>query len=95
MTTFDSNPSTTQFLFWKLGKALSKRQAKQANNRARTLFQTTIRLVLHLAGLGFLTFAGFTASITVGLIVAGISCFILSWLNTTANRPKSTEGSNR
>lgn len=94
MTTFDdANPTLTQFLFWKAGKAMTKREARvREGNRAHTWIGTTIRLMMHLAGFGCLTFAGFTVSLTAGLIVAGFSFFVLSWLSTNAaNRPQSTD----
>lgn len=92
MTTFESNPTLAQFLFWKVGKTLSKREAKQGTHatHALTVFQSIVRLVMHLGGLCFLTLAGFSVSMTAGLIVAGVSFFILSWLNT-ANRPSATQ----
>jgi hypothetical protein len=93
MTTFDdANPSMTQFLFWKLNKAMTKRERSKEGTRALTWIGATIRLMTHLAGFGCLTFAGFTVNMTVGLIVAGFSFFVLSWLNSnTANRPQSAD----
>jgi len=92
VTTLD-NPSISQFLVFKLGKAITKRKEAKSNvaTRAHTWVLTTIRLIAHLAGFGCLTFAGFTVSMTAGLIVAGLSFFVLSWLSTqTADSPKAT-----
>lgn len=95
MTTFDdANPTFIQFLLWKAGKRVSQRERSKARegSPALTWIGTTIRLMMHLAGFGCLTFAGFTVSMTAGLIVAGFSFFVLSWLSTnTANRPQSTD----
>ena len=33
-----------------------------------------------IAGLGLFTAAGFTINLTVGCVVAGISCFVLNWM---------------
>lgn len=87
--TFESNPSFGQFALWKLGKIMAKRERAREATHAPTWFQTTIRLMMQLCGFGCLTFAGFTVSITAGLIVAGIACFVLSWLST--GRPQETE----
>lgn len=95
MTTFDdANPTFTQFLLWKVGKRVTQRERTKEREGIRTLtwIGATIRLMMHLAGFGCLTFAGFTVNMTAGLIVAGFSFFVLSWLNTnTANRPQSTD----
>lgn len=94
-TTIDGNPSLTQFLFWKVGKALAKRERAKEATHAHTWVQAFVRLMTHLAGLGCLTWAGFTVSITAGLIVAGFSFFVLSWLSTPANRPQESDSSSR
>jgi len=96
MTTFESNPSFSQFFAWKLGKAISKRneRSKLATN-ALSWMQATIRIVLQLSGFGFLTYAGFQWSTIAGLVIAGMSCFVLSWLLTTtaspSQRPNQTD----
>jgi hypothetical protein len=98
MTTFDdANPSLSQFLFWKLGKALSKRDKAKTREgtRAYTWVQVIVRLMAQLAGLGSLTLAGFTVNITAGLIVAGISFFILSWLSTGQPSTKDSDNTRR
>ena len=59
--------------------ALSKRS--EASNRKRgNLFGSLIKFITTLAGFGFLTMAGFTLSLMAGLIVAGVSCFLLTWV---------------
>ena len=93
MTTLD-NPSISQFLVYKLGKAITARsdtKAKQRSevNRVRAWFQATMRLTLQLFGFGCLTYAGFEWSTIAGFVVAGISSFALSWLLTsTTPTPK-------
>lgn len=89
MTSFDADPSFGQFLTYKLGKlATARRDSKQRNARAASMtgqaaasaFSSFLMVVLHLAGFGCLTYAGFTISITVGWVLAGISCFVLATL---------------
>jgi len=88
----EKNPSTTQFLLWKLGKVISKKQAT-ARTRARTHFQSIIRLMLHLSGFGLLTIAGFTWNIMAGYVIAGLSCFLLAWLtNDAATKSQLSNG---
>lgn len=87
----DQNPSVIQFLFWKLGKALSKKKAT-AHARTRTQFQSIIRLMLQVGGFCLLTIAGFTWHIIAGYVIAGLSCFLLSWLTTS--EPNSSQNSN-
>lgn len=82
MTTLDvaSVPSFRQFIAFKL-------QATGARSKTRLstlpISSLIMRLVLHLGGFGWLTFAGFTWNIMAGSVVAGISCFALSALLTT------------
>jgi len=94
MTTFESNPSVTQFFAWKIGKALSKRSERsKVTSQALNWVQATMRLLLQLSGFGLLTFAGWTVSMTLGLVIAGVSCFVLSWLMATPmQRPNQTDG---
>ena len=86
------NPSFFQFFAWKLGKAIDRKATKTV--RTRTILQVTVRLMLNVVGFSCLTFAGFTWSITAGLVVAGFSCFTLAWL-ATSNPPDSAPDSNR
>lgn len=88
MATMETNPTFLQFLAWKLGKAMD-RKADKAKNRSVTVMQATIRLMLHIVGFSCLTLAAFLWSIIAGLVVAGISCFVFSWLlSTTATVPE-------
>jgi hypothetical protein len=82
MVTMES-PTLGSFLAMRI--ALLARKRTDRRNLPRTWIQTTVRLVLHLAGFSLLTMAGFQWNMLAGLIVAGISCFVLSTLLTTAN----------
>lgn len=67
----------TRFTFY-LYK-LSKR-AEQSNARRGNILGKLSKLLLTLGGFACLTMAGFTFSMIAGLIVAGVSCFLLAWL---------------
>lgn len=85
MTTMDSNnPGVLQLISWKATRYFaSRKEAKaKASTHTRTWFQSTVRFLFSIAGLGCLTLAGLTINITVGLVVAGVSFFVLSTLLT-------------
>jgi hypothetical protein len=86
----DQNPTIPQFLLWKASKVIGRKKAN-ARTHTRTWVLTTIRLVMQLAGFGSLTVAGFTWNMIAGYVVAGLSCFLLSWL-TTSDPEKSQNG---
>lgn len=90
MTT-EALPTFSQYLAMKLAsKAKNRaRRVELASTRVPAFIQAIARLVLHLVGFGCLTLAGFTLSMAAGLVIAGISCFVLSWLNTS--NPQTTE----
>ncbi len=90
MTTYEGVPSMSTYLTMKLTNRVSRAKARDraqiTTNPVRTFVQATVSIVLHLAGFGALTFAGFTWNMTAGLIVAGMSCFVLAWLmNSSTN----------
>lgn len=92
MTTFE--PTVAQFLLTKVGRAITARkEARESSTHAGTWLVQTMRLMLHLAGFGCLTYAGFEWSTIAGFVVAGLSFFVLSNLSTTrsAQRPQSTD----
>lgn len=94
--TWDTEPTPMQYFLWKLNKRSKERkEAKRIKQGTRTLTPITalMRLVLNVAGFGFLTFAGFWWNILAGLVVAGLSCFALSWLTTTSDTD-TTDDSN-
>lgn len=86
MTTYVNElPSTREWLAAKLHSSLTKRRAtKQGNGaiRINAVLSGIMRVVLHLAGFGLLTMAGFQFNIIAGLTVAAVSCFALSALMT-------------
>lgn len=90
MAVVDS-PTVLQAIVYAVGKRMENNRAKTVV-RTYTWIQSTIKLVLNVAGFGFLTYAGFSHNIIAGSIVAGLSCFALSWLHnsTTAQPDRST-----
>lgn len=88
----EGNPGFIQFLAWKIGKALDRSTAKE--RRVRTVLEASIRVLLHIVGFSCLTFAGFYWHVIAGLVMAGISCFLMAWLigqtSPTPNRPNQT-----
>lgn len=93
MATWDT-PSVGQFIVMKIGQAISARKEAKvsARNRSGAWVLNTIRLMMHLAGFGCLTYAGFEWSTIAGFVVAGLSFFVLSTLMTTGTGPKATVG---
>ena len=85
MTVIDSTPTLREFALMRLS-ALAKTRANHVKARRESIssniFLPLIRVVLHLAGFGLLTIAGFEWSMIAGWCVAGISCFVLSTLLT-------------
>lgn len=84
-------PSLTQALaYWLSEKTKPKTMAeidRKLAKKAKTPIQLFIRIVFQLAGFSCLTIAGFMWTMMAGMVVAGISCFFLSWLVTgTASR---------
>lgn len=73
----------TGFLGMKIARMAMKQTTKQATNvvsRGTVLLYAFVRLVLHIAGFGALTYGGFTINMTAGLIVGGLSCFVMAKL---------------
>lgn len=93
MTVYEGVPSFTTFLGMKLANTIAKRKrATEVSTRAVGIAQSIVRVLLTVAGFSCLTYAGFTWNMTAGLIVAGISAFVLAWLMNTGapsedNRP--------
>lgn len=83
MTTYEGVPTFSTFVSMKLANRLARARSKSVSkplNTARAWFNSLVKIVLHLAGFGALTMAGFTWNITAGLIVAGLSFFAMAWL---------------
>jgi hypothetical protein len=75
---FDSTPSMGDVLLSKLARRLSSRREKTI--AVRSWFQAMVKVLVQLAGFACLTLAGFSVSFTVGMVVAGLSCFTFAWL---------------
>lgn len=71
-----------------------KVENKEVSNKAITLQRTIFKHLCELMGLAWLTFAGFSVNIVAGSMIAGISCFVLSWRfdmpGDSGNRAQST-----
>lgn len=81
MSTVDV-PSFTGFVLARI--AARKRNRAMAVN-ARTILQSIVRIVWHVAGFSSLTYAAFLWDMRAGFVVLGISCFIMSTLTTASN----------
>ena len=94
MVDSDTAPSTRQFLALKLASMIAKRTSTRTRKGSAiaAFFQALVKLLLNLGGFGLLTYAGFTWSIRVGSIVAGISCFIFAWLISGSTTTAPTDG---
>jgi hypothetical protein len=88
MTTFDGVPGPGEYLTMWLAK-MATRSSRRTRARVassapslgvRAFLVTALKVLLQLAGFGSLTYAGFTVSMLAGLIIGGLSFFVLSWL---------------
>lgn len=78
----DTGPTLRDWLAHRLAKSARRKAARvrvSAAGGGLWLYALS-KLVLHLAGFSLLTFAGFSFNMPAGLITAGVSCFVLSWL---------------
>jgi hypothetical protein len=89
MTTVEM-PTIRQYLAFKaltaMQRATRTKRVPEGERPARpalAMAQAFLRLVLHLAGFAALTSAGFYWNMIAGLVVAGLSCFVLSTLTTS------------
>lgn len=94
MTTMDV-PTVGQFLTLRMAKFFANRGKPREATHAGAWVQLVVKLVMHLAGFASLTYAGFLWHPIAGFVVAGLSCFLLSWLTngkqaatSPANRPQ-------
>lgn len=85
MSTMEGNPTVLQVLLHKAYQGIARRKGSkpEAMSRVRAWFVATVRFLYSLGGFGCLTLAGFSLNITIGLVVAGVSFFGLSWLTTS------------
>jgi Na+-driven multidrug efflux pump len=78
--------SIPEYLSRRVAMAATKRRERSNAARVpRTWVQGIVRLVLHLVGFSCFTVAGFWLSMPAGMIVAGLSCFCLSFLSTRSD----------
>lgn len=68
-----SAPATTTLV------SIAGRAARQPWRAARTWLRQARSFVLDMAGLACLCAAGFVAHTVAGLVVTGLSCFVLQW----------------
>lgn len=84
MTTYVNDlPTMRDFFAAKVHSHLIKKGSERKRvTRGTAVLNGIVRVVLHLAGFGLLTMAGFQFNIIAGLTVAAVSCFALSTLMT-------------
>lgn len=81
MSTLESTPlpGFIELAFRKASHGMAKKRVKRTTVSASAA-QLIFRFVMHIAGFGCLTVAGFALHFAAGMITAGFSCFALSWL---------------
>lgn len=87
MSTYDV--PFTEYVTRRMGAVMMRRRERRSLSLPRTWIQTLVRLVLHIAGFSCFTIAGFSVSLPAGMIVAGVSCLILSYLSTKNDDPRT------
>jgi hypothetical protein len=88
MVTMGNTPTLGQFILMKLAaKRERRREESQVGIIPRTYmwFSSIVRLMAQLAGFSLLTIAGFEWHIIAGYVIAGLSCFVFSWLQSGTN----------
>lgn len=85
MSTYDM--PLMEYVTRRMGAVMMRRRERRSLNLPRTWIQSLVRLTLHIAGFSCFTIAGFSVSLPAGLIVAGVSCLILSYLSTKSDAP--------
>jgi len=93
MTTMDV-PTFGQFVTLQMVKFFANKGKAREATHAGTWIQTVTRLVMHLAGFACLTYSGFLWHPVAGFVVAGLSCFLLSWL-TNGKQQSASHPANR
>lgn len=89
MTTMEL-PGIPGYFAMRLARVANKRRERSAN-RGRALYQTIVRLVLHMAGFSALTKAAFEWNMLAGWVAVGVSCFVLSTLLTVSSNEPSPD----
>lgn len=60
----------------KLASLLTRFASRQSSN---SIYRVMLKIILELAGFGWLTFAGFKISLIAGAVIAALCCFVLAW----------------
>lgn len=78
------NPSWRSVLAAKLARSAQARsESATRRTESQSWLQSMVRLLLHLGGFACLTLAGFSFNFAIGMVIAGLSCFVFSWLTST------------
>lgn len=77
----------TEYLSRRVAHGVMRRRERRSATLPRAWFQTLVTLMLQLAGFSCFTIAGFSVSLPAGLIVAGLSCFSMAWLQRQSTVP--------
>lgn len=85
MVSIDAPGTVLEYIAVKIMSVARKRD--RSATRTRTWVQTTVKFMMHVAGLGCLTMAGFSWNMIAGLVVAGLSFLILAtWFNGSEDK---------
>lgn len=96
MVTLESVPGPVEYLGLWSAKLIQRRTRAHSSTRdsslgrTQALFISMVKATMTLAGFGCLTYAGFCWNMRAGLIIAGISFFVLSWLITNRSDDSSS-----
>jgi len=85
MTTVDIQ--TTGLFNYLRMRSQVKARMRNTRLRASTWMERTVRFVLHTAGFCCLTIGAFSLHFAAGMVIAGLSCFMMSMLNLPADKP--------
>lgn len=76
----DGQPTIREYILLRLA---SKRAKKDRTIPNIPWMLHTVRVLLHIGGFTLLTIAGWKFSIILGISIAGLSCFVMSYLFTS------------
>lgn len=77
--------TTPSFIEMALRRGASALANKREKRVTAGIAQAVFRFVMHIAGFSCLTIAGFALHFAIGMTVAALSCFALSFLMTSDN----------
>lgn len=89
MTTMDA-PMVSAFKAFRRTRQLRQNEKAVSATHAQAVLGAIVRTVMHLAGFSCLTAAGFTLSMTAGLITAGVCFFAFSALLVPSKNQPTT-----